>query len=241
MHSVHFAMRRAFHKSWQRGMAITKRYKLTPTRVDILHILREQEGCALRQRELRRRLGTTSPVVSKLLRKLEKCGLVKRLASADDRRRNDVVLTPAGKRLIDTFFEEVINPGVARRDVESFVAVEGGTERQQRAVTNAFRIQLLRIRRRLGDVGTVTYRDPPLRERGDDRPIEDLIADAQAEADEEAIEYDYELPDGTFFCPARPSSEPPSDWSDFILRGGVSGVTEDWFIEHERLRRKRSC
>jgi DNA-binding MarR family transcriptional regulator len=237
MHSVHFAMRRAFHKSWQRGMAITKRYKLTPTRVDILHILREQDGCALRQRELRRRLGTTSPVVSKLLRKLEKCGLVKRMASAHDRRRNDVVLTPAGKRLIDTFYEEVIAPGVARRDVESFVAVDGGDEYARRTATNAFRFHLLRMRRLLGDVGTVAYREPPARRRGDHRPIEELIEEAREAELEERYAYDYVLPDGTMFIPHDPSA-PLDSWSSYILRGGVSGAKEegfeDWLVSLER-------
>jgi DNA-binding MarR family transcriptional regulator len=243
MHSVHFAMRRAFHKSWQRGMAITKKYGLTPARVDLLHALRDQEGHSLRQRELRRRLGITSPALSKLVAKVEKCGLVRRMVSPHDRRRNDVALTKLGQHIVDLFFAEVIEPGVARRDVESFVAVDGGDEHARRVATDAFRLHLLRMRRKLGDVGTIWYREPPARRAGDNRPLKELIDDAYEVEFDEAWKHDFELPDGTVFVPHDPSHPPHVfDWLSFVVRGGISGLTEaqleSWFAEHEAIGRK---
>ena len=56
-----------------------------------------EEG--LSQRELSRRVGTQEPTTVTALRGLERCGLIRRVPSADDRRRVDVYLTPAAKKL----------------------------------------------------------------------------------------------------------------------------------------------
>ena len=58
--------------------------------------------------ELRGLIGQTSAGMTRILDKLESEGLVRREAFAEDKRRVDIRLTPAGARLAETAFRELV-------------------------------------------------------------------------------------------------------------------------------------
>ena len=64
-----------------------------------LRVLWTQDG--LSQRELSARVGTMEPTTVVALRSMEKSGLIRRVRSADDKRRAQVRLTAKAKRLRD--------------------------------------------------------------------------------------------------------------------------------------------
>ncbi len=74
-------------------------YDMTPGQYFFLRALWIEEG--LSQRELSRRVGTTEPTTASALRLLEKKGLVRRTRNRDDRRTNNIFLTPKGRGFKD--------------------------------------------------------------------------------------------------------------------------------------------
>jgi DNA-binding MarR family transcriptional regulator len=106
VNAITFGTKRAF----QGFLRVTRKQLvelgLTAARFDLLSVLvscRPGELCApgVRQSEIRRKLGVTAPVVTRMLRALEGLGLVKRWREVDcDRRQVRVALTEAGERCI---------------------------------------------------------------------------------------------------------------------------------------------
>jgi DNA-binding MarR family transcriptional regulator len=64
-----------------------------------LRVLWAEDG--LSQRELSARVGTMEPTTVIALRSMEKAGLIRRVRSADDKRKAQVWLTPKAKRMRD--------------------------------------------------------------------------------------------------------------------------------------------
>lgn len=82
--------------------AVYARFGLGEGEFDVLATLRRQGGaCALTPGELSERTMVSSGAVSKRVDRLEGRGLVERRPSADDGRSRTVVLTPAGRALVD--------------------------------------------------------------------------------------------------------------------------------------------
>ena len=106
MNAITFGTKRAF----QGFLRVTRKQLvemgLTAARFDLLSTLvgskRGNRGLAgTRQSEIRRALGVTAPVVTRMLRALEGLGLVQRWRENDwDRRQIRVALTEAGERCI---------------------------------------------------------------------------------------------------------------------------------------------
>jgi DNA-binding MarR family transcriptional regulator len=86
------------------------RYRISAGRLALLERLDEEPGGALRPAELAERLGVTRASVTGLLDALEADDLVARRRDSRDGRGVRVVLTPAGRDLIDR-----IRPGHAAR------------------------------------------------------------------------------------------------------------------------------
>lgn len=78
-----------------------REFGLTQPQYNILRILRG-EGTKLPSLEVASRMVTVVPAITSLIDKLEKASLVRRERCDDDRRVWYVVLTPKGKRLLDT-------------------------------------------------------------------------------------------------------------------------------------------
>jgi DNA-binding MarR family transcriptional regulator len=119
VNAITFGTKRAF----QGFVRVTRKQLvdlgLTAARFDLLTVLvrcRPGELCApgVRQSEIRRKLGVTAPVVTRMLRALEGLGLVRRWREQDqDRRQVRVELTVAGERCI-LKAHEVMLPAVSR-------------------------------------------------------------------------------------------------------------------------------
>ncbi len=89
-----------------------------------LRVLWIEDG--LSQRELSARVGTMEPTTVIALRSMEKAGLIRRVRSADDKRKAQVWLTPKAKRLRDELLlvargiTDQAELGVSRSDFETF-------------------------------------------------------------------------------------------------------------------------
>ena len=101
MHQIAFATKRAFHGFLRTTRKLFAAHGLTPARFDLLYALAgggpiEPYSAAGYQSTLRRRLGVTAPVVSRMLGALERLGWIRRETDHRDRRQRIVRLTAEG-------------------------------------------------------------------------------------------------------------------------------------------------
>jgi DNA-binding MarR family transcriptional regulator len=102
MNAITFGTKRAF----QGFLRVTRKQLvelgLTAARFDLLSVLVDAGRAkgAVRQSEIRRMLGVTAPVVTRMLRALEALGLVQRWRDYSDRRQVRVALTTEGEGCI---------------------------------------------------------------------------------------------------------------------------------------------
>jgi DNA-binding MarR family transcriptional regulator len=105
MNVFFFGFKRAFHGTLRLMRKPLRSFGLTSARFDLLYALRspDQEGYATgpTQSELRKLLGVTASVVSRMLRSLETLGLVARERGGADRRTKRVTLTDRGKACVE--------------------------------------------------------------------------------------------------------------------------------------------
>jgi DNA-binding MarR family transcriptional regulator len=100
MNAIAFGNKRAFHsflRVTRKGFASVG---LTAARFDLMNAIlgnpRAPSGCGILQRELRRVLGVSAGVISRMLRSLEDLGLITREPPPSDRRQRHVKLTASG-------------------------------------------------------------------------------------------------------------------------------------------------
>lgn len=80
---------------------LLKPYDITAAQYNVLRILRGAQREGLCRNELRCRLLTRMPDVTRLLDRMENAGLVARAREGDDRRRVSTTITAKGRRLVD--------------------------------------------------------------------------------------------------------------------------------------------
>lgn len=80
---------------------------VTATQYNVLRILRGAEPDGLCRNEIRDRLVTRMPDVTRLLDRMEEAGLVRRTRSSTDRRQVGTQLTERGRDLVDTLDQVV--------------------------------------------------------------------------------------------------------------------------------------
>jgi DNA-binding MarR family transcriptional regulator len=97
MHALFFGLKRAYQAPLNTFNRRLRAVSLTCARYDLLHALRSRIGRL--QSELWKILGVARPVVCRMLKALEKMGLVRRRV-AEDRRQRFVELTPRPRRLL---------------------------------------------------------------------------------------------------------------------------------------------
>jgi DNA-binding MarR family transcriptional regulator len=85
---------RAFQRLLEKRIAC---YGIARGQWYFLRVLWSEDG--LSQRELSARVGTMEPTTVIALRSMEKSGLIRRVRSADDKRRSHVWLTPKAQRM----------------------------------------------------------------------------------------------------------------------------------------------
>lgn len=106
-----FELKRAYQAPLYRFNPLLVRHLLTCARFDLLIAVGFGRGAV--QSDLWKRLGVSRPVVSRMLKALERLQLVERHVLEEDRRQRWVELTPFGRR----FFKKVYND----RDLVSIV------------------------------------------------------------------------------------------------------------------------
>src|SRR3954466_9186571 len=93
-------------------------YGITGTQYNVLRILRGAEPEGLCRNELRDRMLTRMPDVTRLLDRMEEAGLVERTRGEEDRRMVNTRLTPRALELLST-----LDPLVAAREKSFFTGV----------------------------------------------------------------------------------------------------------------------
>ena len=78
-----------------------KPYGITAAQFNVLRILRGAEPDGLCRNELRERLLTRMPDVTRLLDRMVEAGLVERTREGEDRRKVSTRMTPKARRLVD--------------------------------------------------------------------------------------------------------------------------------------------
>ena len=86
---------------------VLKPYGISGTQYNVLRILRGAESNGLCRYEIRDRLITRMPDVTRLLDRMEDAGLVTRVRGSEDRRLVSTRLTKAGRELVDSLDEPV--------------------------------------------------------------------------------------------------------------------------------------
>lgn len=129
--SLGYALRRAQLRVYDRFYEMLGAMDLSPARVTVLSIIAMESE--VNQAMLARRLDVAGPSVLKLVDALEQGGLIRREDVADDRRRYNLVLTPAGRAKV-----EVLRSALA--DYEASLA---------RRLTAAERSQLMALLERV--------------------------------------------------------------------------------------------
>ena len=105
---------------WLLGRRIAA-YGITRGQWYFLRALWSEDG--LSQRELSTRVGMMEPTTVIALRSMEKAGLIRRIRSADDKRKSEVWLTPKAKRMRDELLKvargvtDEAEDGIARDDI----------------------------------------------------------------------------------------------------------------------------
>ena len=118
MNAIFFGCKRAFHgflhitRPWLRDLG------LTAARFDMLTAIWKSYGHGIGQRELVDMLGVTAATISRMLKSLEKLGLLTRTRPSNDLRRRDVQLTAKGITTIRRATRCFIGSGAAQLAVD---------------------------------------------------------------------------------------------------------------------------
>lgn len=156
-----FASKRRKDGTVEEGIA-----DMTPARFDLMYAvhgtpsrrLRGIMGGWIEQSKLRTKLGLSKPTVSKMLKRLEELGLVRR-EQLQDRRRKLVFLTEEGRRRIQSAFHIVFGKGVVRRKLQRMYG-----RSRRRAVVRFWILGIFesvrRVAKHFGDTSTLRYETP---------------------------------------------------------------------------------
>jgi DNA-binding MarR family transcriptional regulator len=157
MNAIYFGCKRAFHGCLRVTRPWFKNLGLTAARFDMLTAIREHPYSAL-QSSLRRVLGVTAPTVSRMLRSLEKLGLIERTRCEVDRRQRQVTLTAAGLKSLRRATAAFIGSGATQLAVDCALAGEHFYDESRCMVEmdNAESV-LVRLRDAFRDFATLYY------------------------------------------------------------------------------------
>jgi DNA-binding MarR family transcriptional regulator len=164
MNAIFFASKRAFHGVLRvtRGPLQSVARGLTAARLDMLFALMPKKGASectpTRQSDLRRELGVSAPVVSRMLRSLEALGWVIRGREFRDRRQRKVKLTDAGLRCIRTAYQALMR-ATKRLVYEAICYPERGRRNHGVRLMHWMNLAsyLAGMRASYGDIATLDY------------------------------------------------------------------------------------
>ena len=166
MNRIAFATKRVFHGFLRVTRKLMSSFGITPARFDMLYAISSRnpgppESGDVRQSELRRVLGVSAPVVSRMLRSLEALGFVTRTREPlSDRRQVRVSLTQKGLECIRRA-RRVVLRGVQRIVLDAIVFGGRRDRWQQIEHKETLRAYLSALRRHFGDSAWLYFPDPP--------------------------------------------------------------------------------
>ena len=119
MHAIFFGLKRAFHGTLRVSRHALGTLGLTAARFDLLYGLYKEGDWGNRwQSHLRKKLGVSAQVVSRMLASLEVLGVVTRVRDSIDRRQRVVRLTTEGRRRIRLAIRRMIGWGQVKLAVD---------------------------------------------------------------------------------------------------------------------------
>ena len=163
MHAIFFGVKRAFHGALRVTRKPLQSFGLTAARFDLMYALLLHDpidrscGVRMRQSELRRSLGVSASVVSRMLQSLERLGLVaRRRPEHGDRRQRQLSLTERGRACIVDAYRALLR--AARRLVHEAICFGRHRDPSQQFVhLDTLESYLSAMRRQYGDRATLYY------------------------------------------------------------------------------------
>ena len=158
MNEILFGLKRAFQASIRFTRSAVEAFGLTAARFDMLYAIKgSHKYRSMRQSDLRRALGVTAPTVSRMLRSLERLGLVSRVRpTSGDTRQRIVTLTMAGVACIRRAFRALVRRRTIQRAFNAVLTV-GQPPSAWLVETEGAEWVARRIRRGFGDAATLSY------------------------------------------------------------------------------------
>lgn len=148
MHPMFFGIKRVHLRTLAVSRALLqKRVPLTPARFDMIRIV-ELHTEGIPQRNIQYLLGVSAPTVSRMLKSLERLGMIVRRPWERDRRSLYVRLTERGREVVRVAREALVDSGIAERFSLRGLGSNPQTARPDRDLLQRF---LARIRRAYGD------------------------------------------------------------------------------------------
>jgi DNA-binding MarR family transcriptional regulator len=106
-------VKRVFHSTVRVGLAMTRRFGLTPSRYELMMAIKSERQIWYSQRLLRDLLGIAASTLSRMVDALVSCGFLRRQRDPEDGRRNLLRLTLIGKRALAYTFRTYVKSGLA--------------------------------------------------------------------------------------------------------------------------------
>jgi len=158
MHSILFSVKRTFHKSVWFGRFLLKDYLLTPSRFDILYIVRKHAGGKrIWQSRIREILGIAGPTLSRMIKALLKLGFIRRERSQFDRRQFDISLTRFGRAMLEHATRTIIDSGIITSAIVHFICDDWQCPATTLRQVDEVDTHLKHMRERLLDSATLYY------------------------------------------------------------------------------------
>jgi len=115
MHVLYFGLKRAFQATLKVNRPLLDRHGITPARFDLLYRIHKEGHDKVRQSTLRKALGVARPTVSRMVRSLEKLGLLERGIDWRDGRQRRLGLSVAGKKIVRRVLRKLVRSDVVDR------------------------------------------------------------------------------------------------------------------------------
>ena len=160
MHVLYFGLKRAFQATLKINRPLLDRHGITPARFDLLYRIHKERYGQVRQSTVRRSLGVARPTVSRMVRSLEKLGLLVREREWGDSRQRKLRLSIAGKKVVRRVLRRLVRSDVVDRCVRRAFAYPNPPSSRRNTpfgLIDALDYTLNRFRRCFGDFATLEY------------------------------------------------------------------------------------
>ena len=160
MHVLYFGLKRAFQATLKVNRPLLDRHGITPARFDLLYRIHKEGDDKVRQSTLRKALGVARPTVSRMVRSLEKLGLLERETDWRDTRQKRLGLSVAGRKIVRRVLRKLVRGDVVGRWVRRAFAYPDAPPSKRSmdiGLIDKLNYTLDRFRGCFGDFATLEY------------------------------------------------------------------------------------